>query len=110
MPGARMSSTGDSDNIPAQGKADEHGHPTSSICPLHCIVGGLGWLSVIRMYLSPPCTACSKRDSSYDAVLAKARLMLTRVCVHAHVPHMHFQNDGRPVRGMGDGRRRGALR
>lgn len=30
----------------AQRKADEHEHPTSSICPLHCIVGGLGWLSV----------------------------------------------------------------
>lgn len=36
--------------------------------------------------------------------------MLTRVCVYAHVPHMHLQNDGRPVRGMGDGRRRRALR
>lgn len=46
MRGARMSSTGVSDNIPAQRKADEHGHPSSSICLLHCIVGGLRWLSV----------------------------------------------------------------
>lgn len=60
-----MSSTGVSDDVPRKEKQMNMNIRLLAYC-MSTTLHSRRPRVVERMYLSPPCTACSKRDSSYD--------------------------------------------